>query len=111
MRLWVDDLRPPLDSRPSPRNPGETISDGWWWAKTSKAAIDWLSYRKVLYPEDVEAISLDHDLGGDDTTRPVVLWMCERDFWPDKVYVHTANPVGRDWIEGMVERYGPGVSR
>jgi hypothetical protein len=107
MNLWVDDLRPPPDSRPSPYNLGETISDGWWWAKNSKAAIDWLRYRKQMkIPVDV--ISLDHDLGADDTTRPIVLWMCEQEFWPDQVRVHTANPVGREWLEGMVARYAPG---
>ena len=57
MKLWVDDLRPPPD-------------DSWWWAKTSKRAIAFLYYPLVT------EMSLDHDLGADDTTRPVVLWMC-----------------------------------
>jgi hypothetical protein len=53
----------------------------------------------------ITEMSLDHDLGGDDTTRPIVLWCCENDFWPVEVRIHTANPVGRDWLEGMIERY------
>ena len=50
-------------------------------------------------------MSLDHDLGGDDTSRRIVLWMCENEFWPDEVVVHSANPVGVEWLEGMIARY------
>ena len=85
MKLWVDDLRPP--------------PLGWIWAKTSIEAID------ALNQSVVSALSLDHDLGGDDTTRPVVLWMCENDVWPDEIHVHSANPVGVEWLTGMIERY------
>jgi hypothetical protein len=88
-RLWVDDLRP--------------APPGWTWAKSSAAAIE------LLDDGEFAAISLDHDLGGDDTTRPVVLWLCEHDRRPEVVHVHTANPVGRDWLTGMARRYGPEV--
>ena len=37
---------------------------------------------------------LDHDLGGHDTGRPIVLWLAERDRWPAVVRAHGANPVG-----------------
>lgn len=102
MKLWVD------DERPAP--------DGWVWAKTSDQAIVQLS---IADEEDrrIEAMSLDHDLGFQDTTRRVVLWLCMvhantyRSPWPERVYVHTANPVGREWLEGMIDRYGPGVTR
>lgn len=85
MNLWVDDER--------------VAPEGWVWAKTCGAAL-WL-----LSLGNVKKISLDHDLGGNDTTRPIVLWMCENDVWPDEIYVHTQNPVGREWLEGMIERY------
>ncbi len=88
-RLWVDDLRP--------------APAGWTWAKSSTEAIE------LLTTAEFAAISLDHDLGGDDTTRPVVLWLCEHDRWPPVVHVHTANPVGREWLTGMAHRSGPGV--
>ncbi|MBA5846182.1 MULTISPECIES: cyclic-phosphate processing receiver domain-containing protein [Gordonia] len=87
MKLWVDDLRTP--------------PDGWAWAKTSAEAIGMLTDHAVTEP------SLDHDLGGDDTTRPVVLWMCEHEVWPEVVRVHSANPVGVEWLTGMVDRYRP----
>lgn len=93
MRLYVDDLRDP---------PG----DDWVVARTSDQALDILREGT-----SVSEISLDHDLGGDDTTRPVVLYLCEHGSWPDVVRVHSANPVGVEWIEGMVRRYGPGITR
>lgn len=97
IKIWLDDERPRPD-------------DSWFATKHSNIAILLLRacLRKGII---VEAISLDHDLGGDDTSRPVVLWMAEHQFWPDKVYVHTANPVGREFLEGITNHYGPGVSR
>jgi len=93
MRLWIDDLRDP--------------PEGWVWAKDSNKAISCLIAFK-----SIDTISFDHDLGGDDTTRRVVNWLCENG-WGDihTVYVHTANPVGREWLEGTINRYGPGVTR
>lgn len=91
MKLWVDDLRP--------------APDGWVWSKTSSNTIDTLMLAGI---GAVYEMSLDHDLGGDDTTRLVVLWLCEHpDYWPAKVYVHSANPVGVEWLEGMIKRYKP----
>lgn len=90
-RLWVDDLRAP--------------PAGWVWARSSSEAIG------MLKVSAFDAVSLDHDLGGDDTSRRIVLWFCEHDLWPEHVYIHTANPVGREWLEGMAVRYGPGVIR
>ncbi|UUG69890.1 hypothetical protein SEA_MORKIE_29 [Gordonia phage Morkie] len=88
MKLWVDDLRTP--------------PEGWAWAKTSTEAI------AMLDGNAVTDLSLDHDLGGDDTTRPVVLWMCEHEVWPSgEIRVHSANPVGVEWLTGMVDRYRP----
>jgi hypothetical protein len=85
VKLWVDDIRkPPL---------------GWIWATTSVGAIYLLAHERI------DALSLDHDLGEDDTTRPVVLWMCENEVWPKEIYVHSANPVGVEWLRGMIERY------
>lgn len=92
MKLWIDDLRP--------------APDGWQWLFTSEQAITVLTACK-WHGIVVDAMSLDHDLGGDDTSRPIVLWCCENDFWPVDVRVHSANPVGVEWLEGMIERYKP----
>lgn len=84
-KLWVDDLRP--------------APEGWHWAKTSAETIAALDERRW------DVMSLDHDLGGGDTSRRAVLWLCENGNWPDEVRVHSANPVGVEWLTGMVSRY------
>jgi NAD+-processing family protein with receiver domain len=88
-RLWVDDLRDPPAA-------------DWAVARTSAEAIERLA------AGGYDELSLDHDLGGDDTTRVVVRWLCDHpDRWPGEVRVHTANPVGREWLLGMIGRYRP----
>lgn len=92
-RLWLDDIRLP--------------PEGWVWAKTSDEAIAALSNADEA-GVTISEMSFDHDLGGDDTARRVVLWLCEMDVdWPERIYCHSANPVGYGWITGMVERYAP----
>lgn len=93
MKIWVDDIRKP---------PDET----WVWFESSEATIIFLQFLK-RQNMPVHEMSLDHDLGGDDTTRPIVIWFCEADFWPVDVKVHSANPVGVEWLEGMIERHKP----
>lgn len=88
MKLWVDDMRPP---------PDET----WHWETNSADAL------RCLQDACVSEISLDHDLGGIDTTRPLVTWMAMENHWPKMIYVHTANPVGGEWLMGTCERYAP----
>lgn len=96
LKVWID------DERPTPY--------GWVSAKTSLQAIELLEGLRLDNVQPA-VVSFDHDLGGDDTSRRVVLWMCENDFWPLEARVHSANPVGVEWLEGMITRYGPGVTR
>jgi hypothetical protein len=92
-KLWVDDLRLAPD-------------DSWIVATNSEFAINILTGHKALNTP-MSVMSLDHDLGGDDTSRRIVLWCCENEWWPVEVRVHSANPVGIEWLEGMIERYKP----
>ena len=94
VRVWVDDIRTPPD-------------DSWRWFKDSASAMAWMQERHAAGLTIGTLVSLDHDLGGDDTTRPIVLWMCDNDVWADEIRVHSANPVGRAWLEGMIARYKP----
>ena len=96
MKIWVDDIRTPPDN-------------SWIWFKSSYHVLEWLVGCTLGGGTGfkIDLMSLDHDLGGDDTTRPIVLWMCENSFWPTEVVVHSANPVGVEWLEGMIERYKP----
>ena len=96
MRVWLDDLR----EAPS----------GWLWLTSSRSAINWLEWAKAMNVHP-KVWSFDHDLGGSDTSRVVVLWMCENNWWPEACYIHSANPVGREWLAGMITRYGPGGTR
>lgn len=97
MKLFVDDER---------RAP-----EGWNIARSSKSALVFLNFWRNGGSAVIDTISLDHDLsihdGEDDTTRPLVLWMCRNEMWPKNVYVHTGNPVGEEWLVGMVLRYAP----
>lgn len=89
--LWIDDLRLP--------------PEGWAWAKTSEEAIACIENNA----EPFFFISFDHDLGGDDTSRKVVLWLCENPGkWPANAAVHSMNPIGKEWLTGMITRYGEG---
>lgn len=59
MGLWVDELRDPLA--------------GWLeQGKEECEAIE--THTNVMVTE----LSLNHDLGGDHTTRPVGLWTCKK---------------------------------
>ena len=87
-KLWVDDLRPPPDNT-------------WHWATTSDEAV------QLLQDKCISELSLDHDLGGDDTTRPVVMFMCNEEVWPPIIRCHSMNPVGRHWVVSMINRYKP----
>ena len=107
LRVYIDDIRDPPDST-------------WATFRTSEEA---LSFLRGLYgaflgaagysdigdtgPVEIDVISFDHDLGGNDTTRPVMSWLCEYGFWPAEVLVHSSNPVGKSWLLGMADQYAP----
>lgn len=92
VKLWIDDLRP--------------APTGWVWAKSSDEAIEILD-RWQHSSVTLTMASFDHDLGGDDTSLPVIDWFIEHQRWPNAVYVHTANPVGRRNILTSVDRNAP----
>lgn len=107
MRLWIDDER-------------VTPAEYSHAAQSSTQAINILAAERSA-GRHVELVSFDHDLGycwedghskidggiRDDTSRPVMLWMIENDYWPQEIRFHTANPVGRQWLVGMAQRYAP----
>ncbi|KXP08710.1 cyclic-phosphate processing receiver domain-containing protein [Tsukamurella pseudospumae] len=59
MKLFVDDIRDPPDAT-------------WIVTRTSAEALAVLQSGA----QDDE-LSLDHDVGGEDTSRPIVLWLAE----------------------------------
>lgn len=76
MKLWVDDERPAPD-------------DTWTLARSSDEAVLHLIMRNW------DEISLDHDLGGDDTGFLVLDWMIHEGVWPKTLTIHTSNPPAR----------------
>ena len=54
-----------------------------------------------------DEVWLDHDLGGDSTIRPIVLYLAERAFngnpaRVEKFIVISYNPVGAEWIRSSL---------
>lgn len=73
------------DERPKP-DEGD-----WVVCTTSTSAIVLLNeYR------DWEEVSLDHDLGGDDTGFKVLDFIIEAKAWPRTLSIHTQNPPARE---------------
>lgn len=83
MKIFLDDERSP------PKN--------WILTKNVKDTID------LLKNNYVEEISLDHDLGIDETGYDVLLWIEEMVFLnnynPPKINIHTSNPSARIKME------------
>ena len=94
-KLFIDDLRQP---------PDET----WVVVRSSAEAIAWF-----LNHGCPDEISFDHDLGGEDTAMRVVHWMIETDMDAGGAFipanfsftVHSANPVGRENLKGLLGGY------
>lgn len=88
-KLWVDDERPAPD-------------ESWDVAKTADEAIKWLYGYRIRNIDNgydpsfmIYEVSLDHDLGGDDTGFKVLDWMIEHNVWPKILTIHTSNPPAR----------------
>lgn len=82
----VDDLRTHVDPRAL-------------HLRDSASALEWLAGPHGA----IDELWLDHDLGDEDTVRPVVLWLEEQVFAGrapviGTIYVHTANPVGAAFV-------------
>lgn len=86
------------------------------YARTSEAALtmlqDSFSHDNDSYGWlSIDEIWLDHDLGGDDTIRPVVQWMEEYAHWNPcadmrpSIRIISHNPVGRAYIRAALEKY------
>lgn len=92
MKIWLDDIRP--------------APEGHVWCKSVNEAITVIEENK----NNIEVLDLDHDLGdyaydGGDAIK-LLDYLAEREtFYP--VEIHTANPVGRENMYRMLDRYWP----
>lgn len=82
INVYVDDLR--------------LCPEGFTIARTYEEAVE------LLTSNEVNILSLDHDLGEDEngnlrkTGYDLVKYICENGIKVNKVYIHTDNSVGRD---------------
>ena len=90
MKIFLDDTR--------------AAPEGWILVRTAREAI------AALEAGAVTELSLDHDLGGDDTVgtgHDVLVWIEEavalRGFEPPSLSVHSANIVGRQRMQQAIE--------
>lgn len=77
---------------------------GWTRAYTSNEAMDLLQNHQG----EVEAISLGHDLSGEDTGHKVLTWLEAAVFFvdfpvPEEILIHSADPVGRARMQAAIE--------
>lgn len=110
MKLWVD------DERPVPESWRDYIHGNLFniHCTTSLEAIEWLeSWRRNndarMRPLGymIDEVSLDHDLGGDDTGFKVLDWMIEHGVWPKVLTIHTSNPPARKRMLAAANAEGP----
>ena len=103
MYIWLDDIR---EIPESARRSG----DGCVWVKSVNKA------RCAVEEAEAKGIGeflldLDHDLGDyaadDGDAVKLVLWLIEtkRNNSNYKVILHTANPVGRENMRALIDRY------
>ena len=92
INLYLDDLRP--------------CPERFILAKNA------LECRLLLLSNDVNILSLDHDLSETETGYDLCKWLVEagqynQNIYPKQIFLHTANGVGRDNMFKLLERYKP----
>ena len=92
INLYLDDLRP--------------------CPKGFSLARNTFKCRRMITFHKVKILSLDHDLGEIETGYDFCKWLVEKglgnpDIYPEVIYLHTANPVGRENMYQLLDRYKP----
>lgn len=94
IKIWLDDVRPAPDKT-------------WWAVKSVNQAKIVIRAAEGIEDTTIQ-LSLDHDLGqwakdGGDGIK-LLDWMAETErFYP--VELHTQNPVGRENMQRLIDRY------
>ena len=92
MNVYLDDIR--------------KCPDNFILARTKDECINLIKNNKI------NIISLDHDLGesmetGYDVAKFIVEYGFENNIWPNEIYFHTDNPVGRKNMFQLLNHYCP----
>lgn len=89
MRIYVD------DTRSAPKD--------FILANNYKDAINIINRNK----DDIDCLSLDHDLGGNKSGYDICLYLVENEIFPKEINLHSANPVGVKNMYQLLDRYMP----
>jgi len=102
-KLFIDDIRRPEDVYNYPN------SVGWVVARSYDETIRLIETHGIP-----EIISFDHDLGTEKTGYDIAKYLIDKIFidqlaLPDNFtyFIHSANPVGRQNIQQLLDRYIP----
>lgn len=95
INIYMDDVRV------GPHNNGKMSGwNKWIIVRNIETVMHFLSLGVV------NNLSLDHDMGCEQTGYDLVKWMAEYNHWPNgKINVHSANPIGRDNMIATINRY------
>ena len=103
--LWLDDIRDPMEGDWLIFSPIEEPYDVYW-VKSHKEFIEWIEFNGLP-----KAICFDHDLGDDmeytgyDCAKWLVEYCMDNDLQLPKWNVQSANPVGKDNINGLLNNF------
>ena len=61
----------------------------------------------VIANNHIDFLSLDHDLGEEKTGYDVAKYLVQEGIEIEHINIHSANPVGRDNITQLIQRYFP----
>lgn len=86
-KLFLDDLRNPPDS-------------SYIVVRSFEVFKEYISTHEMP-----DLISFDHDLGPEETGMDCAKWMVEEGYLIKNYIVHSANPVGRKNIEGLLDNW------
>lgn len=109
LKVFIDDIR----TLNPEKYPGDYV-----YLRNSNDALAWFArWWMSPYPEEIEEIWFDHDLGGEDTSVVVAKFMvmmynfsvnCFQLVPPVKnVIIHTANPVGAQNLRDILVYFNP----
>ena len=101
--LVIDDLRSFTDEALSS---AEFKNAEITYARTSDEGMQELKGHDDHY---FDVIYFDHDLGGEDTTKPVALYLEEKAYfgapYDAKIVIHSSNSAGVNWLAQSLRHY------
>jgi hypothetical protein len=91
INIWLDNSRP--------------VPEGWIGAESAASCLSKILSLNLNNVE-FDILSLDHDLGTDNPTGTTFVknFIRHPDRFPNTIYLHTANPKGKERMEDLLRR-------